>query len=677
MIYRSEEKRKDYFPPLLSNGDLSLSADCEGSVCFDKDGFEGITSQTGRIFRAGRRQSYTYKHPSPAPLLWWGALKFDSGSELVSFTHELNEENGFTNSICKYKSGLLIDTTCFVHQDFNLYAIRKKFNGAAAKVKFSLIIDEVLLKESTAVSFIKEEKTVFADFNVKAYDTYSARIALSTDKNVEITVENNIITFEYSVKDGDEICFYYILEDSLYCDNHIGKIDSIIEKLSNGFDSVFNETCKIWNEFHNNGYIKTEDEFLNSVYRTALYNLKCHTTNWSIAVGIDDRAWDSKFFAFDEYYSFLGLLEANKTKLAKRVPQFRLNGLKKAIERATDYSKNPEMVQAMYVWEAGEHGEELARVGFWYQHIFHMAVIALGAFEYYKYTNDKAFLEECYPMIKACAKFYTLSYIYERPDGNLFVGKCTDLERLGSSVENPFFTSCGVIKTLEVLVKASEILNLDEEYRKECEYKAEMLRKTLPHDGEKYVPFEGCEQKSMAVFSGKYPFDVISNDDPKLMPALTDFIANEKIYGNMYPFGEKMSIWYASWKAVSFARMGRADFAYTALKQTFESVGVFAETYEINEKIYSGRPWFSTAAGVLTAAVNEMMVQSDGENIYLLPAAPEKFTTVSFKLAVKGGAVVEAVIENNEVKKLDICFRDGVEYKKFNIYLRGKKIKEL
>lgn len=228
-----------------------------------------------------------------------------------------------------------------------------------------------------------------------------------------------------------------------------------------------------------------------------------------------------------------------------------------------------------------------------------------------------------------------------------------------------------------MLAKSAKILNVDSEYAKECEIKALELRKTLPHDGEKYVPYAGCLQKSIAVFAGKYPFNVVANDDPKLLPALIDFIANEKIYGNMYPFGEKMSIWYASWKAVSFARMGRGDMAYKALKQTFESVGVFTETFEINENNHSMRPWFSTAAGVFTAAVNEMIIQSDSENIYLLPAAPEEFSTISFKMAVKGGAVVDAVIENNDVKKLDICFRNGVEYKKFNIYLRGKKIKEL
>ena len=96
--------------------------------------------------------------------------------------------------------------------------------------------------------------------------------------------------------------------------------------------------------------------------------------------------------------------------------------------------------------------------------------------------------------------------------------------------------------------------------------------------------------------------------------------------------------------------------------------------YEINEGKYHVRPWFATAAGVLTSAINEMLIQSDGENIYLLPALGEEFSTVSFKLSVKGGAVVEVAIENNQIKKLDITFLPAATQKKFKIFLRGKQV---
>jgi len=675
MIYNSKEKRVDYYPPLLSNCDITLYPDYEGSVCYTREDYPDVIGYAGRVFRAGRRQSVSHKQGSPAPLLWWGAIKFDCGSAVDSFTQELNDENGYIFTSCEYENKLSVDTTCFVHPKHNTYAIKKVFKGDCKNVKFIYTIDDVLEYEARSIEFTKNENSVFIDLDIKAYDTYFARIALTTNKEAKILIDKKSVTFEYSVFDGDEICFYYTLEDSLYCDNHRELVENVSKEAVCGFDKFLEETKKDWRDYHERGYIKTGDTLIDSVYRTAMYHLRCSTTRWSIAVGVNNMHWDSKFFAFDEYYSYLGLLESNKIEQAKRVPDFRLNVcLEKAITRATDYSKNPDVVQALFAWETGEHGEELARPGFWMDHIFHIAIIALGAFEYYEHTEDLEFLKECYPMIKACAKFYTLNTIYENSDGSLYVGKCTDLERLGSSVTNPFFTACGVIKTLEVLVKASELLDLDEEYRKECEYKEKKLRESLPNDGEKYIPFKGCEQKSIAVFAGKYPFNVIDNNDPKLLPALCDFVANEKIYGNMYPLGKKMSPWYASWKAVGFARMGLLDEAYKSIRQALESVGVFGDIYEINEEIRHNRPWFTTAAGVFSSALSEMLIQSDGENIYLLPASPDEFSTVSFKLSAKGGAIVEAEIENNEIKKLDITFKPTAKEKSFNVFLRGKKI---
>ena len=674
MIYNSVENRKDYFPPLLSNGDLSLSSDYEGSVNCDLDILSEISAHKGRIFRAGRRQSFSYKQGSPAPLMNWGQLKFDCGFEADSFTQELHEYDGYVSSVSNYGKNLTINTQCFVHQNYNLYAIKKTFSNNC-KMTITYSIDDVIKKEAKAIAISEKFNRVSIDMEIKAYDTYSSKIILTSDKIADISIGEDNVTFNYQVSAGESICFYYIIEDSLYCDDYILKTEDIFKKTKEGFDALLSENIKIWNDYHGQGYVKTGNNLIDSTYRTAMYGLKCCTTKWSVAIGINDKSWNGKFFAFDEYYCFLGLLQSNKTAYAKRVPEFRNNVcLERAINRATDYSQNPDVIQALFPWETGEHGEELATPGFWMEHIFHIALIALGAFEYYEYTMDKEFLTQCYPMIQACAKYYTLSAIYENSDGSLYIRKCTDLERLGASVENPFFTSCGVIKTLETFVKASEILNRDSEYRKECDYKAKMLRKSLPNDGEKYVPFKECSQKSMAIFAGKYPFDVIDNTDPKLLPSLNDFEKCEKEYGNMYPYGKKISMWYASWKSVVYARMKMAEKALYSITQAIESVGAFSETYEINEGKYHVRPWFATAAGVLTSAINEMLIQSDGENIYLLPALGEEFSTVSFKLSVKGGAVVEVAIENNQIKKLDITFLPAATPKKFKIFLRGKQV---
>jgi len=158
------------------------------------------------------------------------------------------------------------------------------------------------------------------------------------------------------------------------------------------------------------------------------------------------------------------------------------------------------------------------------------------------------------------------------------------------------------------------------------------------------------------------------------MNALLDFLDNELEFGNMYPLGKKVCTWYAAWKSIAFSRMKNAELAFKCVRQSLESLGAFSEVYEINEDNKISRPWFTTAAGVFASAVNEMLMQSDGENIYIFPAVPLEFTDAEFKLLVKGGAVAEIKISDNSVEKLKLDFLPGVKEKKFNIFFRGERI---
>ena len=102
-----------------------------------------------------------------------------------------------------------------------------------------------------------------------------------------------------------------------------------------------------------------------------------------------------------------------------------------------------------------------------------------------------------------------------------------------------------------------------------------------------------------------------------------------------------------------------AENAYKALKQVYPSAGVFGELFEINEPVRRNRPWFSTAAGIFISAVNDMLLQAEGNTIHLLPAFPHT-TDVSFKLAAKGGITVEAEIKNEKLVNC-VILRNGID----------------
>lgn len=669
MRYCSETGRADYYPPVLGNGDISFSVDAEGAVCLPEEAFPGIEGYAQVIYRAGRRLGVTHK--SRGGILSFGTLHFEMQSTLVSFTQELAEQEGLMRSECVYEDGTRLRTEAFIHPEHPLYCVRKTVLSAPGTVKGAWHYRLCGYDELTEEAILRRESRPAGTggrvaFVMSGMDRYRGEARLLTQgafRAAEAEAEGLCLPFAAAA--GESVSLFFCLADDRDGEDPAGEnetVGNIAERL--GFAGLLEENRASWRDYYARGYVRTADEMLDRIYSVALYHLRCLTTKWSIPVGLNQRLWHGKFFAFDEYYNFLGLLTANRKEQAKRVPVFRLEVcLEKAVERQTRFSEE----QARFCWETDEYGQELAPPGHWMDHVFHMAVIALGAFEYYEYTRDLPFLKRCYRMIRACAKFFTLHMIYRDGD-SAFVGRCTDLERLGSSVENPFMTGCGVIRTLEVTAEAAKILGTDEGFRAECLELAEKLRGSLPAEEGRYVPYLGCPEKSIGVFSGMFPFRVLEKDDGKLLAAWQDYTENGGAFGNMYPVGVRLSPWYAAWQAEGFARAGMGKEAYACLKLAYDSVGVFGEMFEINEPAVRMKPWFTTAAGVFLSAVSDMLVESDGETVRLLPACP--LEDVSFRLAVKGGAVLEAEIrggvllraelESDTPKTMQLIFRDTV-----------------
>lgn len=658
MTYHSAENKEYYFPPLLSNGDISFAPDAEGMLGYTKKGYEEkhFIVFDGIVVRAARRSAVCTD--LQARLFPLGKFTFNSGSPLSEWSQTLEAEQGIFESDCKYSDGTQIHSVGFIHPDFNIYALRKSFEKVSDGKKFSYDItlsgyNDEIDKYMNILYTTRSDDVCRIGFKLYGMEVFCGEIRVFTDKQFDMSPIDNGIRLTFDVKDGEEVSFYYYVEDDADKVDFCKVLEQYEQKIRNdGFLTMLDECKCHYREFYDLGYVKTSDDSLNEIYKTALYNIKCSTTKYSVAVGLNNGAWDGRYFAFDEYTSFFGLLTSNRLQLAKRVPSYRLNNcLNSAIQRASDCHKNAETEDmARFHWECGEKDNfELSPDGNWLDHIFHIPLVGMGAFEYYEYSEDKDFLRSSYKMIRACAKFITKHMLYKDGD-RLYIGKCTDLERLGSSAENPFMTACGAVRLLQYCSKAAKILGIDEEYAAECEIIAQKLTENLPVEDNRYVPILNCKQKSIAVFAGKFPFDVIESDDEKLINAWDDFENNGSAYGNMYPIGNKLSPWYACWKAIAYARAGRADKAYSALVQAYSSVGVFSELFEIKEDTYYIKPWFTTASGIFVAAVDEMLLQTDKNIIKIMPGIPHS-VDASFKLAAKGGITVEAEIKGGSLIK--------------------------
>jgi len=285
-----------------------------------------------------------------------------------------------------------------------------------------------------------------------------------------------------------------------------------------------------------------------------------------------------------------------------------------------------------------------------------MSNIALAAWFQYLYTEDRSYLEKTgYPVIRECARFFLANMVYASPDGGMFIGKCTDLERLGPARQNPFMTSCGAIYTLESAAQAAAVIKADLEEASSWKQAALRLRESLPRESGRYVPYAGCGEESVASLGGLFPYPLFDQTDELQRNAAYHYVKNGRAFGNMYQVGQSVCAWYLGWMAAALAELGDTAEPVKLLLEAAEGAGCFGEMFEINEPKVSRTPWFSTASGNVVYALNQMLVQNRGGQIMIAQGVPAAWKDFAFKLACHGDLAVEAEVKGGGLRGSPFC----------------------
>lgn len=568
-----------YCPPALGNGDLSLLVDYAGGTTPREYCDNHIKSG---LWRAGFR----YDKPG-FPLVPFGFFEhqIDNAGPVTNWTQTLHVTNAASESECSFRNGIRMRSYVYCHLRFNLIVIRKEIRGTD-----SFRMRYLFAPERTDSVPVTETKTAYQintwsgiRGTVSFFSPDPAVTALHTGTEIILTSSAPAAVFYLAFDEEAETFARTHSEPEIEASHRAA-----------------------WAEYWAESTVPADrlPEQVLKAARTSEYHLRISSTKWSIPTGIYPYHWEGRYFAFDEFFALEGLLAAGHLSTAKKIPQFRFSHLDAAKTRAYSYfgSKSP---AARFVWETIEQpGIEGAPGGFWIEHIFHLAHIALGAWHCSQNGSDLEFLREtAYPLMRGCAEYYRIFSVDEKEKGRFVIGKCTDLERLGAARENPFMTTCGVIATFRAAAEAANLLHTDSGLRENWITLAEKLTQTLPQNDHTYLPYPGCTDKSIGLFSGIFPYGNLPVDDPKQRQGIQDFCASEQQFGNMYPVGKSLCTWYAGWKAVTFRRLGETETAKTVVRQMAEETGCFSEVFEIFETGH--HPWFCTGEGILLQAVCE------------------------------------------------------------------------
>jgi alpha-L-fucosidase 2 len=292
--------------------------------------------------------------------------------------------------------------------------------------------------------------------------------------------------------------------------------------------------------------------------------------------------------------------------------------------------------------------------------------------EHYQYTRDKEFLKETYPLIEGSVQFF-MDFLVPHPNGKwLVTNPSTSPENFPDGGGNkPYFdevtagfregtTICaGSSIDMQILydlfgyfIEASKVLGKDDPFIQQVKTAREKLvPPQIGKDGslQEWADDWKSLEKNHRHFShmyGLYPGKVLYE---KRTPALIE--AYKKVLEER---GDASTGFSRAWKMALWARLGdgnRSNKIYKGYLKEQSCTSLFA---------LCGRALQVDGSFGVTAAVTEMLMQSQDEFIKLLPALPDEWSDGEFKgVCARGAFELDFAWQNKKVTVLNILSKAG------------------